>query len=229
MEATRAGAEEVNGVLVGDGNDLWIYWPGGKPRYQWEQSGKYAEEYEKYKDRFYMTKHTPLGRHSIGHEAGSLAAGISMTIIDASTFHGYSDSLQPYVDGVRSLGVEMIGEEECDGIEVSFMKHQRSWYLWLSRKDHLPRKLREVVRVSYDIVKHEVWSDIVIDGEMDDGLFEWSPPEGWVAWDFPPIEEGLLKPGTEAPDFEGPALDGGTIKLSDYRGNFVWLNKWRCG
>lgn len=29
-----------------------------------------------------------------------------MTIIDASTFHGYSDSMQPYFDGARSLGVD---------------------------------------------------------------------------------------------------------------------------
>ena len=32
------------------------------------------------------------------------------------------------------------------------MKHQRSWYLWLSKRDHLPRKLKEIVRVSYDLV-----------------------------------------------------------------------------
>ena len=104
----------------------------------------------------YMTKRASQARHSIAHETGTLGAGMSMTILDLSTFHGYTDSLQPYLDGVCHSGTEAVGEEECDVIEVSFMKHQRSWYLWLSRKDHLPRKLKEVVRVSYDITTHEV-------------------------------------------------------------------------
>ncbi len=229
MEGRREKAENVSGVLIGDGEDLWVHWPDGKPQYQWEREGDYLAEYEEHKYSFYMTKPTPPGVHSIGHEAGRLGAGLGMTIIDASTFHGYSDSMQPYFDGARSLGVEEVRGEECDLIEVSFMKHQRSWYLWLSRRDHLPRELKEVIRVSYDIVKFESWSDVVIDAEIADDRFAWSPPEDWVQWDFPPIEEGLLKPGTPAPDFEGPTLDGRTARLSDYRGNFVWLNKWRCG
>jgi hypothetical protein len=32
------------GILVGDGDYFWIYWPKDKPRYGWE-TGKYAEEY----------------------------------------------------------------------------------------------------------------------------------------------------------------------------------------
>ncbi len=229
MEGTRAGAEKVSGVLIGDGERLWIHWPDGKPQYPWERKGEYLAEYEQHEHSFYMTKPAALAQHSIGHEAGLLGAGLSMTIVDASTFHGYTDSLQPYLDGVRSLGVKEVDGEKCDGVEVSFMKHQRSWYLWLSRSDYLPRELREVVRVSYDIVKYETWSDIVVDEEIAGDRFAWSPPEGWVEWSMPPIEEGLLKRGTLAPEIEGPTLDGDTIKLSDYRGNFVWLNKWRCG
>lgn len=229
MEAAPAREEKVSGILVGDGDHSWIYWPNGKPRYTWEHKGKYAEEYERHKNTFYMKKRTPLGRHSIGHEAGNLGAGIGMTIIDASTFHGYTDSLHPYLDGVKGMGTEKMGEEEFDVIEVSFMKHQRSWYLWLSRKDHLPRKLKEVVRVSYDIVIHESWSDVAVNPEIPDDKFVWSAPEDWKEWDFPPIEEGLLKPGAEAPDFEFDSLEGGKVKLSDYRGKYVWLNKWRCG
>ncbi len=156
LEATRFGDEAVSGILVGDGDHLWIYWPNGKPRYMWEHSGEYAEEYQKHKMTSYMTKRASQARHSIAHETGTLGAGMSMTILDLSTFHGYTDSLQPYLDGVCHSGTEAVGEEECDVIEVSFMKHQRSWYLWLSRKDHLPRKLKEVVRVSYDITTHEV-------------------------------------------------------------------------
>ena len=152
-----------------------------------------------------------------------------MTIIDPSTFHGYTDSLQPYLDGVRSLGSEPVGDELCDVVEVSFMKHQRSWYLWLGKKDHLPRKLKQVVRVSYDIITEEVWSDLALNAEMANDRFAWSPPEGWKEWRMPEIEEGLLKPGTAAPDFELASADGGKLKLSNFRGQIVWLNKWRCG
>ena len=71
---------------------------------------------------------------------------MSMPIIDPSTFHGYTDSLQPYLEYVKGLGEEKVGDEDCDKIELSIMKHQRSWYLWLSKNDHLPRKLKQIVR-----------------------------------------------------------------------------------
>ncbi|MEW6742712.1 MAG: DUF2092 domain-containing protein [Planctomycetota bacterium] len=229
MEATAANTGELTGVLVGDGEHFWIYWPHGKPRYQFEQSGKYAEEYEKHKDSFYMQKWTPVGAHSIGHEAGQLGAGIAMTILDPSTFHGYTDSLQPYIDGVQGMGRETVDGEECDVIEVSIMHHQRSWYLWLSRDDGLPRKLKQIVRVHHDIVAYETWSDVTLDAEIPADKFVWAAPEGWKEWRMPEIEEGLLEAGAQAPDFELTSIDGSKIKLSAFRGNVVWLNKWRCG
>lgn len=229
MEASRAGETQPNGILVGDGDYFWTYWPKEKPRYQWEWKGKYAEEYEKYRRSFYMKERTPVGRHSIAHSAGKLGAGIAMTILDASTFHGYTDSLQPYIDGIRSTGVEPVGGETCDVIEVSFMKHQRSWKLWLARKDHLPRKLTQVVRVSYPITSEEFWSEVAVNAEIPNDRFVWSAPPDWKEWRMPAIEEGLLKPGTLAPDFELASVAGGKLKLSGFRGQIVWLNKWRCG
>jgi outer membrane lipoprotein-sorting protein len=229
VEATPADRAEPSGILVGDGDYFWTYWPQEKPRYGWEHTGKYAEEYEKYRHTFYMKERTPRGQHSIAHQTGNLGAGMSMTIIDPSTFHGYTDSLQPYLDGVRRTGTEPVGDEPCDVVEVSFMKHQRSWYLWLSRKDHLPRKLKEIVRVSYDIIAEETWSDVTINGDVPNDRFVWAPPPGWKQWRIPNIEEGLLKPGTPAPDFELASVDGGRLKLSNFRGQIVWLNKWRCG
>jgi hypothetical protein len=144
-------------------------------------------------------------------------------------FFAYTDSLQPYLDGVMGIGKENIGGEECDGIEVSIMKHQRSWYLWLSPKDHLPRKLKEVVRVSYDIVTNETWSDVVVNGPMASDKFVWTPPEGWRQWQLPRPEDSLLKPGTAAPDFELPLVDGKLVKLSDFRDKIVWFYIWRAG
>jgi peroxiredoxin len=112
---------------------------------------------------------------------------------------------------------------------VSFMKHQRSWELWLSKRDHLPRKLRQVVRVSFDIIAEETWSNVTINADISNDRFVWSPPPGWKEWRMPNIEEGLLRPGTPAPDFELAAVDGGRLKLSNFRGQIVWLNRWRCG
>ncbi len=229
MEATPVDHPEYGGVLVGDGDYFWTYWLNEKPRYGWELKGKYAEDYEKYHRTFYMKERTPVGRHSIAHSAGELGAGICMTILDPSIFHGYTDSLQPYLDGVRSVGVEPAGGETCDVIEVSFMKYQRSWKLWLARKDHLPRKLAEVTRVSYPITGEESWSDVTINADIPNERFVWAPPPDWKQWHMPNIEEGLLKPGSAAPDFELASTTGDKLKLSNFRGQIVWLNKWRCG
>ena len=214
--------EETTGVLVGDGSYFWIFWPHGRPRLP----GENESEYEKTSSKVYM-KRVPI---SIGHQTSFVGLTLmGMTIIDPSTFHGYTDSLQPYIDGVRSLGTEKVGEEDCDIVEVSIMDHQRSWYLWLSQTDHLPRKLKEVVRVSYDIVTTEEWSRVIIDADIPTEKFMWKPPEDWREWNLPTPEERLLKPGVTAPDFTLTAIDGNEIKLSDYQGKVVLLVFWRVG
>ncbi len=213
------------GTIVGDGDYLWLFWSGDRPHFSTEEQ----ESYDKTRSKVYMKQATPLARHSIGHKTAFLGIGMSMPIIDPSTFHGYTDSLQPYLDGVMGMGSEYVEDEDCHVIEVSIMKRQRSWYLWLSKKDHLPRKLKQVVRVSHDIIMHEVWLDIVIDGHMPAEKFVWTPPEGWQQWELPKSEDVLLKPGTQAPDFELMAADGSRIKLSDYREKIVWFYIWRAG
>jgi hypothetical protein len=212
-------------TIVGDGETLWLFWSGDRPHFSVEDD----ETYEKTRSNVYMKKPAPPGGHSIGHETVLLGVGMAMPVLDPSTFFGYTDSLQPYLDGVMGIGTETIAGEACDGIEVSIMKHQRSWYLWLSRQDHLPRKLKQVVRVSYDIITNEVWSDIAIDGPMAAERFAWSPPEGWRQWRLPRPEERLLKPGTTAPDFELALVDGKKVRLSDFRGEIVWFYLWRAG
>lgn len=201
------------GILVGDGRALWIYWPQGRP--QWQDESK---DDKQARLKSYMTKRTPPGCHSIGHEVVFLGAGMTMPIIDPSTFHGYTDSLQAYVDGVKSAGTEKVGSEECDKIEVSIMKGQRISYLSLSKKDHLPRKLKQVIHVSHDITINEEWSSVTLNADIPATMFAWKPAEGWKEWRLPSPDERLLKPGVQAPDFELTSADGGRIKLSGYRG-----------
>jgi len=224
METVKSTGDK-GGILVGDGDHLWIYWPNGRPQFGRED----GETYQKTSKDVYITKFTPVGGHSIAHEVVWLGAGMAMTVLDPSTFHGYTDSLQEYIDGVRSLGSEKVGDEECDGIEVSIMKHQRSWELWLSKRDHLPRRLKQVVRVAYDITMHEAWSKVALNAELPMDKFAWKPPEGWKVWRLPDSEESLLKPGQKAPDFDLLAADGSRIKLSDYRGKVIWFYIWRAG
>jgi peroxiredoxin/outer membrane lipoprotein-sorting protein len=224
MEAFRADGK-CTGILIGDGDQLWIHWPAGRPRFS---SGDPAE-YERTSTKVYMTKPTPPGRHSISHEAGLLGNGIIMTILDLSTFHGYTDSLQPHLDAVARRGTDEVDGEPCDVIEVSIMQGQRTWKIWLSQRDHLPRKLLETVRVSNTITAEETWTNVQLDGDIPAGHFVWKPPADWKEWQLPTPESQLLKRGTPAPDFELKLTDGATTKLSDYRGNVVVLTFWRVG
>ena len=155
---------------------------------------------------------------------------MSMPIIDPSTFHGYTDSLQPYLDGVKGLGTEKVGSEECDKIEVSIMKHQRSWYLWLSKTDHLPRKLKEIVRVSYDIVMNEEWSSVTLNADIPDTMFAWKPPEGWTEWRLPQAGGEALEARRQGAGLRagfGRRQSGSSCP--DYRGQVVWFYIWRAG
>ena len=225
MEASSVSSGK-GGILVGDDKTLYLYWPTGRPRFYPADDD---ETYRQTSSSVYMTKPAPPGGHSIGHEAGLLGAGMCMNIIDPSSFHGYTDSLQKHLDGVKSLGREEVDGESCDVIEASIMKGQRVWRLWVSRKDHLPRKLKETTHVSHDIITNEAWSKVILDADIPNDKFAWTPPAGWKQWRVPEPEERLLKPGETAPDFALLSAEGKTIRLSEFRDKIVWLYVWRAG
>jgi peroxiredoxin/outer membrane lipoprotein-sorting protein len=220
VEAVEPVSRKQGNIVI-DGSCLWTWWPTGKP--------SFALNDTKTGTAYYMKEPAPLGAHSLGHSVCNLGTPNSMTILDPSTFHGYTDSLQPYVDGLIGLGTEEIGGETFDKIEVSIMDHQRSWYLWLSRRDHLPRKLHEVVRVEYEITTDEIWSDVKVNARIPLSKYQWAPPKGWTEYRMPSIEEGLLAVGTPAPYFEAASTSGKAIRLSSYKGKVVWLCFWRVG
>ena len=215
------------GTLVGDGKTLWLFWHGARPFFSSEDPATYGRS----RARQYMKKPAPPGGHSIGHETSLLGAGMSMTILDPSTFHGYTDSLQPYLDGVQHKGKEAPaqGEEACDVLRVSLMKGQRTWEIWVHLSDHLPRRLRETIHLQHDTVVEERWTKVEVGAALADERFRWTPPDGYTEWSMPRPEDRLLKPGTAAPDFDLQLAAGGRWKLSDHRGKVVWIVFWRVG
>jgi peroxiredoxin/outer membrane lipoprotein-sorting protein len=212
-------------TLVGDGDSLWIYWQGIRPFLNFDD----AESHAKTRSDVYIKKATPAGRNSIGHEIALLGITWYGTILEPSIFHGYKDTLEPYIDGIRSRGPDDVGDDECDVIEVSYMDAQLTRYFWVSKQDNMPRQIKEIDRLSSNIVRVEEWSDVKLNSVIPQQTFAWSAPEGWRQWNAPGPADVLLKNGQEAPDFNLLSADGSRIKLSDYRGKIVWLFMWRTG
>ncbi|MDY6954805.1 MAG: hypothetical protein SWE60_25160, partial [Thermodesulfobacteriota bacterium] len=136
LEVYRRG-QDLYGVLVGDGDFFWLYWPNGTAFFTSAYTGVQGET----EHNVYMKKPTPVGMHSLAHEICYLGAS-GMSVLELSSFHRYVDSLNPYLEEIKSEGEEEIAGTACDVIRLRFMKGQRERLLWLSRQDHLPRKLR---------------------------------------------------------------------------------------
>jgi len=223
-------AEAINednkskGILVGDGQYAWNFWPDGRPSFR----GEDYDAYKKSRFNVYMKDPAPPGKYSIGY-AVVFKKSNCFPILNPSIFQGINDSLEPIMDWVQDRGVEKVGDEDCNVIEISYGNHQRSQYFWISIRDNLPRKLKDVIRANKEIITHEVWSEVTLNAEISTEKFAWTPPENWRQWRPPGPEDKLLKPGQNAPDFELLSADGGKIKLSDYRGKIVWLYIWRSG
>lgn len=88
------------------------------------------------------------------------------------------------------------------------------------------------------------FKNVVLNPVLDDGLFEYTPPEGVEIMDMSKMLDGGLAGdqsseefgreydvGDVARDFEAAGLDGTAFKLSDYRGKIVLLDFWAtwCG
>ncbi len=219
------GPSSKRSTLIGDGNDLWVFWSGDRP-YLWCDD---QESFDKTSSNVYIRRAALPGSDSVAGEVARLGIAWFGCVLDPSTFHRRADTFDPYMDGICSRGANRVGGEKCDVIEISYMGAQRTRHLWISRRDHLPRRIKEIVRVTDSRVSVEEWSNIAVNSELPPDTFAWSPPAEYRTWDIPKPEDTLVKAGQEAPDFELCAFDDGKIGLSDYRGKVVWLYLWQCG
>ena len=211
------------GVLVLDGRQMWIYWPDGRPYIHESDSAANARDVR----RSYIRKDAEKGGHSIARETSVLGTGMSMTIVDPSIFHGSPDLMDALLESVKSAGSVNADGEVCDIVEASYLKGQRTRVFWIARRDRLPRMLEEPVRGKRDIVVRERWRDVVVNGAIAKDRFRWKPPAGWEEYRLQSLDDGLLRPGSEAPDFDLVLLDGSRFRLSEHRGKVVWLSFWR--
>jgi peroxiredoxin len=174
-----------------------------------------------------MRKAAAAGSHSIGSETNVLGTGMSAPILDPSIFHGLADPMEPFLDGVRSIGISTVDGETCDIVLSEYEQRRRSRAFWIARRDRLPRRLVETVRLDREIVKREHWRAVSVNAAVPDDLFSWRPPAGWDEYRLPTLADGLLPPGSPAPDFTVTLLDGSRFTLSEQRGKTVWLCFWR--
>jgi len=193
-----------HGILVGDGRYAWSYWPNGRPWF----SGEDRDDYEKSRFKVYMKEPAP-GKYSIGYAKVMLKSNC-FPVLNPSVFQGINDSLEPYIEWVRCHGVERVGREDCDVIEVSLID-------------------LKVLRTKGEHITQEVWSKVRLNAPIPPEMFRWTPPDGWTQWHPPTAEDRLLKPSRPAPDFDLLSVDKSRINLSGYRGKVVWLTFWRVG
>jgi cytochrome c biogenesis protein CcmG, thiol:disulfide interchange protein DsbE len=212
------------GVLIGDGENCWIHWPSGKPRWDFDDD----QQFERIVTNTYMKRPFPREKHHIDHMFWKIARWMGMSILDPSVFHRKSHEMDYFV-GAMHHGQTSIDGDVCELIEASYMDHQRSKYLWLSAETHLPKLLRETVRVNAPIYIYEKWTDVKINHELPADMFTWSPPGDWHEYRIPAIEDGILKQGTPAPEFEFTLISGEKFRLSDQLGKVIWLVIWRVG
>ncbi len=213
----------VTGTLVCDGKYFWIYW-GGK------QTPFDSVNLELYGTQKYMQMPAYQGDNkSISRQAMLLQANIPALAYELSWFKGGYEKLDAILDGVRSVGTETVNGEICDIIEASIQKNYLSRFYWISRNDYLPRKICQVVRSNETHIYNELWSNVYVNAEIRNVLFQWKPPSGWTQYFEPSWEDDLLKPGVIAPDFELKSIEGNTIKLSNFKGKVVLLYFWSVG
>lgn len=227
VELQSNNPRETGGTVLGDGATAWVHWPEGRrPRYFFDAGADEESQhgvYMKWPDPPLLPFLPP-----IRYLVANLQAERSLPILDPNIFHLGPDTVEG-LGGFSRIGTEKLGDELCDKIEVRFDGNLQTWHLCLSQSDHLPRKLKEVVRFFHNRVNEEEWLSVRVNAPIPETMFAWNPPEDWKHWRLPTGEERFLAPGTIAPEFDLASADGTPIRLSNYRGQVVWLYSWSTG
>ena len=147
---TRLGDGKKPGMIVGDGQYAWSYWPDGRPWFGGDDEGTY----EQTRLQVYMQEPAAPGKYAIRYSTVMKKSNF-FAVLDPAAFFGVKDSLEPLIDWMRVVGTEKVGDEDCRMIEVSYASQGRSCYFWISNRDSLPRKLRRVTRGTQDSVDEE--------------------------------------------------------------------------
>lgn len=126
-------------------------------------------------------------------------------------------------DGSMIRGSEVINGESCTILERSYNDRYYRQTFWISQRDFLPRKLRDVIG-NGSIV--ETWLNIKTNEPISNRIFLWNPPKGWTQLFPPNFQSSLLKSGTKMPDFNFPLLNGQHITLSQIKGNITLMCLW---
>ncbi|MEW6251211.1 MAG: redoxin domain-containing protein [Planctomycetota bacterium] len=115
-------------------------------------------------------------------------------------------------------GREKIGDVECDIVKTTFAAGEVRW--WFATRDHLPRRIeRHFTRPAGPAVLTLTLSSLEPRPAVSDDAFRLVTPEGYA-------EEGLLSPGTPAPDWTLRTGDDQETSLKSLRGKVVLLDFW---
>jgi outer membrane lipoprotein-sorting protein len=209
------------GLLICDNRYSWTLWPQGTTLFS-QYNGTYVNETRIYK------KDPAYRGMSISHQL-NLLPHVCMPVFNANAFFGGEESVMEYLDEIEYLGEEILEGEPCHILKVSMMEGQRIRTLWLSKRDSLPRKFFGELIVAKPQTTLEVWSCIETNPELDEGLFQWTPPEGYEERRIPSLEEVLLRVGDEAMPFRLKDSAGDFLDTADYEGKIIWLMFWRIG
>ncbi len=219
------GTSPKETVVTDDGKHFRVHWSGLRPYLKTDD----FDSYEKTRSDVYIERPHGSDPISVRGPLAELGIGWYEMILDGGMLFGRSDPLEPYIDGICCRGTNKAAGELCDVIEISYMQAQRTRHIWLSRKDHLPRRIKDINRLTEPRVTVEEWFNVKLNPQMAVNQLTWSPPESWRSFTPRSSEDLLLSPGRKAPNFEMTSMEGETIRLSDYQGKTVWLYFWQVG
>lgn len=126
---------------------------------------------------------------------------------------------------IKFDGYAIVNNVPCNVIFVQYedSTSNRSAWWFLGANDYLPHKvISRYVWQEQDITAVLTFSDIKVNSEIDDSVFQINAPEGYEIKEF----KLPLVPGVPAPDWTLSDTDGKKWSLSDFKGQIVVLDFW---